>query len=80
MKISVLAHCEQKNMNCAALAPIANYQGRARQGKYYNPCPLSALSLLSLSALLAPVRGLFLLPYNFATNEDSDLNLSGYDH
>merc|ERR1712243_390398 len=30
---------------CAALAPIANYQGRARQGKYYNPVPLSLYSL-----------------------------------
>ena len=59
-------------------------QMRFWQGVYYNPCPLSALcsllSLCSLSALLAPVRGLFLLPYNLATNEDSDLILSGYDH
>ena len=52
-------------------------QMRFWQGVYYNPCPLLYSPLLSS---LAPVRGLLLLPYNLATNEDIVQKLSGYDH
>ena len=64
-------------LNMGIAQPLPS-QIRFRQGAYYNPCPLSALSLSLLS--LAPGRGFFCYPYNLATNEDSDPKLSGCDH